>query len=315
MPIGTEAGRARESTESAADAGPTDRSPVSAAEDAEAGTVEYGAEKRELRYSAYGDPAGEPVVFLHGTPGSRYLGSLFDEPARGHGTRVLAPDRPGFGRSDEWRGRRPTDAAAWLEPLLAETGASTVRVVAFSGGAADALALGATRPDLVDRIDLVSGAAPPAIARETPGSTRLLGRLADRTPRLLGAAFRGQTGLAKLRSPSTVVGQYTDEPGRIAEATAKLVRRDFVESCVRSRNGAVTELGWVVDGWEFPVADVAVPVDLWHGERDDNVPVGDAERLRDRLPDAELTTLEADHLTALLASRDRALAAAPADGR
>ncbi|WP_436923282.1 alpha/beta fold hydrolase [Halosimplex amylolyticum] len=266
-------------------------------------SVEYGAESRELCYAEYGDTGGEPVVVLHGTPGSRYLGALFDEKAREHGVRILAPDRPGFGRSSAWSGRRPTDAGEWFGALLEDAGLSTVPVAAFSGGSADGLGLAATRGDLVDRLDLVSGAAPPSIARETPRLQRILGKTAARSPRLLGAALRGQTWLAARGPPSTVIGQYTDEPGDVPADVAELVRRDFVESCALSRNGAVTELAWVVGDWGFPVSAVDCPVTLWHGERDSNVPISGAERLSRRLSDGELRRLDADHLTALLAGR------------
>ncbi|QLH79621.1 alpha/beta hydrolase [Halosimplex rubrum] len=274
-------------------------------------TVEYGTAGRRLAYGECGTPDGDPVVFLHGTPGSRRLGVLVDDAARAAGIRVLAPDRPGFGRSTDWSGRRPTDAPAWVEPLLADAGVERARVLAFSGGAADALALGATRPDLVDRIDLVSGAAPPSVAAATPRLQRLLGRLAATTPRLLGAILRGQTRLAERTGPSTVLAQYTDDPGQIPADAAELVRADFLEALGRSRDGAVTELAWIAEGWGVSPADVTVPVRLWHGGGDANVPVEDAERLRDRLPDAELTVLDGDHLTTLLDARSRAFDTAP----
>ncbi|QLH84621.1 alpha/beta fold hydrolase [Halosimplex pelagicum] len=288
------------------EAGGTGAAPTAA--DAAEGprTVEYGTAGRRLAYDEYGTPDGDPVVFLHGTPGSRRLGALVDDRAREADIRVIAPDRPGFGRSTVWPERRPTDAPAWVEPLLGDVGVERARVVAFSGGAADALALGATRPDLVDRVDLVSGAAPPSVAAATPRLQGLLGRLAATTPRLLGATLRGQRWLAERAGPSAVLAQYTDDPGEIPADAAELVRADFLEALGRSRGGAVTELAWVGDGWGVSPADVTVPVRLWHGSDDANVPVGDAERLRDRLPDAELTVLDGDHLTTLLDARSRA---------
>ncbi|WP_436928659.1 alpha/beta fold hydrolase [Halosimplex halobium] len=276
-------------------------------------TVEYGTAERRLARAEYGAAEGDPVVFLHGTPGSRRLGALVDDAAREAKIRVLAPDRPGFGRSTGWPGRQPTDAADWFAPLLADAGVERARVVAFSGGAADALALGARRPDLVDGIDLVSGASPPSVAAATPRLQRVLGRLAAGTPRLLGAALRGGTWLAARGAPSTVLAQYTDDPGGIAPEVTEIVHEDFLEGVSRSRNGAVTELAWVAEGWGVSPADVSVPVRLWHGDADANVPLADAERLRDRLPDADLTVLDGDHLTTLLAARSRVFAIAPRD--
>jgi pimeloyl-ACP methyl ester carboxylesterase len=36
---------------------------------------------RQLGYKQYGDEAGQPVLFFHGSPGSRYEGSLFHKTA------------------------------------------------------------------------------------------------------------------------------------------------------------------------------------------------------------------------------------------
>ncbi|WP_135365968.1 alpha/beta fold hydrolase [Halosimplex halophilum] len=276
-------------------------------------TVAYGRTGRRLAWDEYGVAEGDPVVFLHGTPGSRRLGALVDDAAREAEVRVLAPDRPGFGRSADWPGRRPTDAGDWFGPLLADAGVERARVVGFSGGAADALALGERRPDLVDRVDLVSGAVPPSVAAATPRLQRVLGRLAAGTPRLLGAALRGQTWLAARGDPSAVVGQYTDDPDGIPPEAAEIVYEDFLEGVGRSRDGVVTELAWIAEGWGVTPADVTVPVRLWHGNADANVPLADAERLRDRLPDADLTALDGDHLRTLLAARSRAFAIAPRD--
>ena len=268
--------------------------------DRDARTLEYGPDGRVLQYATYGDPDGEPLVFLHGTPGSRILGALFDEAARNRGVCVLAPDRPGFGGSTAWPNRRPADASAWVEPLLVDANASSARIVAFSGGSADALALAGTRPGLVSRVDLVSGAPPPAIAAETPRLQERLGQMATHVPRLLGGALRVQRWLAERDDPETVLEQYTDEPDAISAAIGELVRRDFVESCHRSRNGAVTELSWVVGDWGVRPSSVECPVRVWHGKDDENVPLADAERLCERLPEARLTTVDGDHLTTLV---------------
>ncbi|QPV61788.1 alpha/beta hydrolase [Halosimplex litoreum] len=295
------------------DGGETGAAPTAADTGDEPRTVEYGTTGRELAYAEYGTADGEPAVFLHGTPGSRRLSALLDDAAREAGVRLLAPDRPGFGESSDWPGRGPADAAAWFEPLLADAGVERARVVAFSGGAADALALGSERPDLVGRLDLVSGAAPPSVATETPPLQRLLGRLAATTPRLLRAALRAQVRLAERSGPSTVLAQYTDDPGDVSADAAELVRADFLEALGRSRDGAVTELVWVGEGWGVSPTDVAVPVRLWHGSDDANVPLEDAERLRDRLPDADVTVLDGDHLMTLLDARVRVFDIAPRD--
>ena len=54
---------------------------------------------RQVGYAEWGDPAGMPVVYCHGFPGSRLEARLADSPAKALGIRLIAPDRPGFGIS------------------------------------------------------------------------------------------------------------------------------------------------------------------------------------------------------------------------
>jgi pimeloyl-ACP methyl ester carboxylesterase len=54
---------------------------------------------RVLRVAEAGDPAGVPVLYLHGMPGSRLLEP--DDVARAtrRGIRLIGYDRPGYGGS------------------------------------------------------------------------------------------------------------------------------------------------------------------------------------------------------------------------
>ncbi|QLD86096.1 alpha/beta hydrolase [Natronomonas halophila] len=258
---------------------------------------------RQLAYAEYGRSDGTPVVFLHGTPGSRLLGRLLEPAAEDLGIRVLAPDRPGYGRSSPWAERSVRDAEAFLTPVLDDAGVESAGVVAFSGGAPYALAAAATRPDRIDRIDLVAGATPPALSEATPAIQRLLGRLATTTPAALRGLFRGQAWLASRLAPSFVLAQYTDDAESVPDAAAETVKADFVEAFADSRRGAVTEFRHATTDWGIDFADVTGDVRLWHGDADANVPIADARRLETQLPNAELRALnDADHLQTLLRS-------------
>ncbi|MFB6152239.1 MAG: alpha/beta fold hydrolase [Haloarculaceae archaeon] len=135
--------------------------PATAAGTGESQTRTVSVDGRTVAYAEYGDPDGTPVLFFHGTPGSRVLGALYDEPARDRGVRVIAPDRPGYGRSSPWPDRTFADAPAFAVPVLDDAGVDRAGVVGFSGGGPHALALAATRGDRVTRVDLVASAAPP----------------------------------------------------------------------------------------------------------------------------------------------------------
>jgi pimeloyl-ACP methyl ester carboxylesterase len=266
-------------------------------------TVSLGGERR-LAYAEYGRSDGVPVVFLHGTPGSRLLGELFDPAASEVGVRVLAPDRPGFGRSSPWPDRSVRDAGRFVVAVLDHAGVDTAGLVAFSGGGPHALAAAATRPTRIDRVDVVSGATPPCASEETPAMQRLLAGLSRRTPVALHGLFRGQAWLVARRDPSFLLAQYTaGDPGSIPEAVAELVRADFLEAFARYRTGAVTEFRTTAEDWGLDVGGIEADVRLWHGEGDTNVPIGDARRLEARMPTARLRVLDdADHLRTLLRS-------------
>lgn len=255
----------------------------------------------DIAYAEYGRPDGAPVVFLHGTPGSRKLGSLFDSAADEAGVRVLAPDRPGYGRSDPRPDRSIRDAGAFVGAVLDDADVRTAGLVAFSGGAPSALATAATRPDRVERVDIVSGATPPDVGGETPAVQQFLARLATTTPAVLRGLLRGQAWVADRLGPSVVVSQYTENAESIPDAEAEVVRADFVEAFARSRRGAATEFRNAATDWGVRFEEITTPVNFWHGENDANVPIDGVRRLEERIPNARLRVLDdADHLETLL---------------
>ncbi|MFC6793346.1 alpha/beta fold hydrolase [Halobaculum halobium] len=66
-------------------------------------------------------------------PPGRDCWKLLDRPARKRGVRVLAPDRPGYGRSPSWPDRSIRDAAEFVTPVLDDAGVETADIVGFSG--------------------------------------------------------------------------------------------------------------------------------------------------------------------------------------
>ena len=52
-----------------------------------------------ISYRCYGDPEGKPVFYFHGWPGSRHEGQLFSDLAKENNCLLVAPERPGYGRS------------------------------------------------------------------------------------------------------------------------------------------------------------------------------------------------------------------------
>ena len=66
------------------------------------------ADGRRIGYAEYGDPQGQPVLAIHGTPGSRFMFALTDEAARERRLahrRARAPGLRAFRFSPQGRSR------------------------------------------------------------------------------------------------------------------------------------------------------------------------------------------------------------------
>lgn len=280
----------------------SDRSPTKA--DSGTQTTAVNGDRR-LAYAEYGSDTGSPVVFLHGTPGSRHLAELFDAPAEENDHRILAPDRPGYGLSDPWPDRSIADGPQIVRAVLDHAGVDTARLVAFSGGAPDAFAAAAALPDRIDRVDVVAGATPPEHTRKRPAVQRVLTRIGSTAPSVLAGLLRAQRWVAGRRDPSFVVAQYTngDPTAAVSDRAAEVVRADFLEALSRHRSGAVTEFRQTAADWDVAFGAIDAPVRFWHGEGDANVPIADVRRFEAALSSARLTALDdADHLQTLLRS-------------
>jgi len=166
------------------------------------------------------------MVFLHGTPGSRRLAELFESTARDTDVRILAPDRPGYGRSDPWSDRSIRDGGRVVRTVLDHAGIDTasrrvlgrrpVRVRGRGGAAESDRSTGRGR-----RRD------PPEYARERPTTQRVLNWIGSTAPSVLAALFRAQRWVAQRRDPSFVVAQYTtgDPTDAVSDHAAEIVRR------------------------------------------------------------------------------------------
>lgn len=140
-------------------------------------------------------PAGDiPILLLHGL---HETAEAWARVAAGlpAGQLILAPDLPGLGGSEARGAYSTPDVAASLAALVLEEIDGPVDVVGRGWGAAIAIALAATRPELVRRLVAVSGPWPPGLAagpgQPAPGLTRRL-RLMARPGRSETAQIRRQ---------------------------------------------------------------------------------------------------------------------------
>ena len=194
-----------------------------------------------------GDPAGTPVVYLHGGGDSRLSRHPDDSIAASLGVRLLAVDRCGVAaRHGSLRG--------WAEELLRSVEPERFAVIGWSAGGPHALALAAVAPERVARVALVgsmpTAAGVAALSRDVQRAMRLA-RVAPRV------AARGLEAWGRRPTPPT------GHP-----STDEAYARGRVESFRHGGLWLALELAYLGRPWGFELADVQAPVTLWWGESD-----------------------------------------------
>jgi pimeloyl-ACP methyl ester carboxylesterase len=254
---------------------------------------------RSLAYNEYGTPDGKPIIYCHGVPSSRVEGDLNLDAATATalGVRVIVPDRPGVGGSDDQAGRRVIDWPADVADFATQLGFDRFAVLGSSGGGAYALACGAALPDRVRAVGLLGALAPadaPGVYAALSAPLRMMFRLARAAPFLLRGLFR--LNLRAMRNggerATERMAAWAPEPDRTLLQRPEISRgfmACFEEACRQGTSGVVTDTALIARPWGFDLATIRVPILLWHGERDANVPVISGRYFAQAIPHCRAT--------------------------
>lgn len=252
---------------------------------------------RALAYLKWGDSTGYPAFYFHGTPSSRLEGAFADGAARRTGFRLIAIDRPGYGRSTFQAGRNfrdwPADVCALADAFeLEEFG-----VVGHSGAGPHLFACGAviprTRLAFVGALGPWGPLATPDIMRSLNAADRCYARLARSGPRLFGALFAPLGWCAKYTPGlfSTLLAAAVpaaDKHLLSDERFGRHLRAIQLEAFRQGSRGAAYESFLQFRPWGFDLAEVAVPTHIWLGDRDSFVPRAMGEYLQRAIPHVDL---------------------------
>jgi pimeloyl-ACP methyl ester carboxylesterase len=281
---------------------------------------------RALAYAEYGDPKGTPIIHCHGVPSSRVEGDLIINSAiaAAVGARVIVPDRPGIGYSDPQAGRRIADWPDDVRDLASQLGLRRFAMLGSSGGAPYALACGLKMPEQVFAVGILGGVAPPdapgvLTAFTTP--MRMMLRLGRFAPLLLRGLFR--LNLHAIKSGGARAGERMTE--MMPEPDRTLFLRPeiqsgfmacFEEACRQGTSGAATDTSLISRPWGIDISEIKVPVLLWHGVRDRNVPVECGRYIAKTIPQCTPTFYPEDaHLSVPINHQQEILSALVAAGQ
>ncbi len=249
---------------------------------------------RRLGCNEYGSPDGKPVIFMHGSPGSRldWLMLDLDNHAAELNVRIIAVDRPGMGLSDFQHGRQlldwPDDVAALADALHLDQFA----VLAISGGGPYGEACAYKLPERLIRTVIVCGMGP----REAPGSTEgsswtLPGK--PSTTRKLILIMMAQTVRSRPErlQPQFLAALSGPDRDLLAERPELLQMSigSWHEAFCQGTGGIQLDAALYTRPWGFQLQDISGDVHLWHGENDNNVPSSVGQYVAQVIPNCQAT--------------------------
>lgn len=250
---------------------------------------------RHLAYAEYGDPAGRPLLYHHGMPGSRLeLAGLARRTFEG-GVHCIAPDRPGYGRSDPQENRTLTQWADDVARLVDQLGWRRFSVAGFSGGGPFALAAAHAMGKRIDRVVLLASLAPfrfpegPAAMADAVRDLYFAAR--DDAPALTEQLHSAIPDGEALYQTMTHDLPAADRDIFNDAAAAEQYRENLSEAMRGGLTEVVREMGLIASDWSFKPVEIIVPVRLWHGRDDRKAPFAMARQLAEHLPDAKLIPL------------------------
>ena len=255
---------------------------------------------RQLAYQEYGDCDGRPVFFFHGWIGSRLDFGPNDGIARELGIRVIAVDRPGCGSSDFQRARRLLD---WPDDVSEMADALNVGKFAICGHSFGGPYVAACAYRLLERVTsaaIVAGISPLSFkgaTRGMPALVRLVLWLGGHVP-------------AITRPYVSLLASVVKKPKMIAKGIGSLLPRGELALLESSRfdgffenldemvkhgsEGAYWDARVFLGEWGFDCADIEMPVSLFYGADDQNVPIQMGEYYREAIPTTEATFYEGE---------------------
>jgi pimeloyl-ACP methyl ester carboxylesterase len=254
---------------------------------------------RSLAYCEWGHEGGPVVLAFHGSPGSRVWWPGAEVTAAA-GARLVTVDRPGYGGSDPLPGR---PIAGWAEDVveLADAlGIDRFGVVGWSGGAPYAAAVAAELlPDRLTGVCLASSASiayavgPSQADDEDLHISELIDRFgpAEATVRYAAKIQAWAEGLRQ--DPGSMTNPDEFAAGDLwvleqPEPRAGLFS-SIGEGVRQGATGAATDWVNLLAPWGFSLAEIEVPVHMWHGGQDSWVQLADCERVVAAIPHAALT--------------------------
>lgn len=271
---------------------------------------------RFLGFLECGDPEGMSIFHFHGFPGSRLEVRLAKEIASRRNIRIIGIDRPGYGVSDYKKERTILDWPDDVIQLADQLEIDRFSVLGVSGGGPYAAACAYKIPNRLISAGIVSGLGPitaSGIGKDMLWFNRFGLKIAAHVPWLVTPIMVPVSYMLRHHADKMVA--YLSRSSK--ELDCRELKRPeienilcgtFKESMHSGAAGAVRDAILYANPWGFDLQDIRTPVWLWHGEKDDIIPISMARYVAERIPDCRPTFYAAEgHFSVLIKHMDEIL--------
>jgi len=246
---------------------------------------------RILGFAEYGDPIGKPLFYLHGWPASHVSAKKYDDLAKKMHIRIIAPDRPGFYKSDFQNGRTLLD---WPDDVLALANHLNIKkfpVMGVSGGGPYAAACAYKIPNRLTKAGIVVGLGPTYIPGVLEGS-HWLGKLGWQTyhygvirafaafSQLLVARYGSLIGIHGFLFPAKSDRKVYAADRQVRDGTTQCMR----EAYRQGSKGPAYDLKLYTSPWGFDVSHIRTKTYLFYGSDDENAPIAMGKYYASHIP-------------------------------
>jgi pimeloyl-ACP methyl ester carboxylesterase len=258
-----------------------------------------------------GDPGAAPVLLCHGLADSRLSAHMFTPVADELGLRIVAPDRPGIGRTDPRHLPRLVDWVPDARLVLDALNIDAAALIGVSAGGPFAAACAARLPGRVSHLTLISALGAPRWPTGGMAAGERLSLEAARRVPGFGGWFLGRLAALARTSPGLFLRVATSElPGTDRRALEQPAMRDpflanYLEAFRRGSLGVGQDLRVLTQPWGFELGSIQVPTLVCHGDADLTVPPQHARLFAAAIPGAQLQIYPGHgHFSILDAVRD-----------
>ncbi|OIP99088.1 MAG: hypothetical protein AUK35_08945 [Zetaproteobacteria bacterium CG2_30_46_52] len=246
---------------------------------------------RKLEYTEFGDPEGTPLIYFHGILHSREQFHPFSTYPEKHGLRIIAPERPGFGKSCMQKQRSLRNYTNDILQLAQHLNLTKFYVLGDGDGAPAALACANLLGNFVYKAAVVGCMPDPTFEHMEnilPFDRKLMA-MAKSTPKSILNPFYRMILKAMRRNNNYYRLMFNE----FCKADQAIISTPEHEKLFQS--GMDNLLKENVDGflddyfsrlslWDFSVGSTQTVVDMWHGEEDCISNINSAKAIAYALP-------------------------------